>query len=153
MREWWLARTSRERGLIAAAAVMGALFLAMQLAIRPVMNWRNAASQRVEQAESGYQIVAQAAAAVAPENSAAGAATPARNALTDTARQLGVSLNFVNEHPDGSIEFQAGPVEPEKAFQLFSNLERDFAVRVIAADIARSPEAPQQVRLQATLSR
>jgi hypothetical protein len=44
-------------------------------------------------------------------------------------------------------------VEPEKAFQLFSNLERDFAVRVIAADIARSPETPQQVRLQATLSR
>lgn len=153
MRAWWAGLSNREQVLIAVAGALGALLLLTQIVIRPVANWRSDATRRVEQAENGYRLVAQAAAVAAPDSAAAGEATPARNALTETARRMSVNLNFVNEHPDGSIEFQAGPVEPERAFALFSTLERDFGVRVVAADIARAAETPQHVRVQATLSR
>lgn len=152
MKAWWSGLSAREQGLIAVAAALGALLLLTQIVIRPVVGWRSATAQRAEQAESGYRLVAQAA-ALAPTSTKASAEISAANALTETARRMNVNLNFVNEHPDGSIEFQAGPVDAERAFALFAALERGFAVRAIAVDMARSPESPHLVRLQATLSR
>lgn len=153
MKAWWSGLSAREQGLVAIAVALGALLLLTQLVIRPVITWRSATAKRAEQAENGYRLVAQAAAVAAPAGMEASAEILARSALTETARRMSVNLNFVNEHPDGSIEFQAGPVDPERALELFAALERDFAVRAIAVDMARTPEAPQQVRLQATLSR
>jgi hypothetical protein len=144
----------REQALIALAIIVFVMFVLLQAIIGPVGRWRSAANDRAELAANNYRLVAQAAATAAPGGSGgARAATPPRNALIDTARALGVDLTFVNEHADGSIEFQAATAAPEKAFALFAALEQNFGVKIVAADMARSPEAPTTVRLQATVAR
>jgi type II secretory pathway component PulM len=151
MKVWWSGLSSREQVLIAVAAAVIIAFLSLQLVLKPVADWRAAAAGRAADAESGYRLVARAAAATAPSTETDSSQTPLRNAVIDTARALQVGLTFVNARPDGSVEFQAGPVAPERVFSLFAALQRQYGAKVVSADIARSPESIDHVRLQATI--
>ncbi|MEX0645203.1 MAG: type II secretion system protein GspM [Parvularculaceae bacterium] len=151
MRAWWSGRSAREQALIAIAAAIFAVFLLLQAVVKPIADWKEAAAGRAAEAESGYRLVARAASATVPPREADGAEVPLRNAVIDTGRALQVGLTFVNARPDGSVEFQAGPVAPERVFSLFAALQSRYGAKVVSADIARSPESIDQVRLQATI--
>ncbi|MGE0409364.1 MAG: type II secretion system protein GspM [Amphiplicatus sp.] len=153
MRAWWSGLSTREQALIAFAGALAGLFLASQLVVKPLADWRGAAAGRAEAAENAYRLVARAASAAAPVKEGEAATTPPQTALLDAARALQIELTFVNARPDGGVEFQAGPIAPDRAFSLFSTLERRYGISILTADIARSGESPSNVRLQATLSR
>ncbi len=151
MKAWWSGLSAREQALIALAAAIFAASLSLQLVVKPVLDWKASAADRAAEAESGYRLVARAAATTAAPNATDEAQTPLRNAVIDTARAMQVGLTFVNARPDGSVEFQAGPVAAERAFSLFAALQGRYGAKVVSADIARSPESLGQVRLQATI--
>lgn len=154
MNGWWLARSPRERLLLMAGAALIGLLVLSQLVIGPLIDWRDDARARVGAAEREFNIVYDAAAAPV-RSPAAGAQSsiPIRNALNQSAQRFGVPLTFVNAQPDGSVQVQAGPVEPERVFQLFDHLQSQFGIRASTADMARASGEPAMIRLQATLVR
>lgn len=151
MNAWWAARTPRERLILGIGAAIVAIFGLAQLAVAPVFKWRGGAEARAAAAEDRYRLVARSAALATPVNTAS--AEPVRNVLNTTAGALGVELTFVNALADGSVDLQAGPVAPERLFDLLSRLEREHGVKVKSADISRASEDGNLVRVQATLAR
>lgn len=154
MRSWWMGLTARERLVILAGAGVLAALALLQLVFAPVVAWRAGAEKRALAAEENYRLVHRSASLAAPRGSEAAASeAPVRNVLNETAAMLQIELTFVNALPDGSVDVQAGPVAPERIYELFSTLERTYGVEVKAADMARAADDPNAVRIQATLAR
>lgn len=154
MKVWWNGLSSRERILVGAGAAIAAVLLAMQLLFVPLLDWRREAGLREEAAARAYQLVSRAAAfSFSAAGTSADQTTPVRNALTDVAARQQVGLTFVNAQADGSVSLQAGPASPEAVYGMFGELERRYAIKVVSADIARSPDNRALLQLQATLSR
>jgi type II secretory pathway component PulM len=151
MKAWWFSRTARERLVMTIGGGVLAALLLVQAMVAPLLSWRASSTKKAADAEANYRLVAEAAATAAPP--ASGSATPVRNLLNDAARTLNIDLTFVNALPDGSVDVQAGPVAPEKLFELLAKLERESGVKVKSADIARTSEDPNRVRVQATLAK
>lgn len=153
MKAWWAERSAREQALLAAGAAILAVFAAWALLLRPVAGWRESAAERAEQAESGYRLVARAAASAAPQGRDADSETPVRNAVIEVASEFKVELSFVNATPDGAVEIQGSDAAPERVFLMLSALQSRHAIRIASADIARSGDNPATVRFQAMLTR
>lgn len=154
MKTWWNGLSPRERLLVGVGVAVAAALLALQLFIAPLLDWRRDAGLREQAAARAYQLVSRAAAmAPASAGTSADLETPVRNALTEAAARRQVGLTFVNAQTDGSVSLQAGPASPDAVYEMFGDLERRYAIRVVSADIARSPENPGLLRLQATLAR
>jgi len=151
MSAWWSARTPRERLIISAGAMIAALLGVGQFVISPIFRWRDGVETQAAAAEDGYRLVARSAAIATPAKAAS--AEPVRNVLNAAAGALGVELTFVNALPDGSVDLQAGPVAPERLFDLISRLDRDHGVKVRSADISRASENGDLVRVQANVAR
>lgn len=153
MKAWWLKRTPRERILIAAGGALIAALASLQLVLSPLIAWRKSTIRQAETAENDYRLVYRSALLSDPTKPAVADEEPIRNVLADLARQFDISLTFVNALADGSVDIQAGPTPPPQIFRFLSALEKKYGVKVTAADISRSSEDPNKVRLQATLSR
>lgn len=151
--EWWRGRSTREQTLLLALAGLAAAMLLYAAAFSPALAYREQSAQRAQTRETEFRLVANAARLASDGSSAPGAQTPVRNALTDVAAQAGVELIFVNARADGAVEAQIGAAAPEKLFQMIETLERQYAVRVVAADIARVSDGAADVRAQLTLAR
>ncbi len=151
MNDFWAERTERERLLIWAAAAIFACAILYYLIVSPLGRWRSDAAREATRAEATYSIVREAAASAAAGNvpSASGEGqTPVRNALIQTARANGVTLNFVNPRPDGMVEAGVDVVGPDQLFTWLRLLEDRYAVTVVTADIARDGGDPGLVRAQ-----
>jgi general secretion pathway protein M len=151
MKDFWNARTPRERLLLAIAAAAISLFFLLQLVVAPIARWRSAALERAEAAEANYELVALAAGQAITASPTGN--VPVRNLLNDAALAAQVPLTFINARPDGGVEMQAGPASPERVYELFAALERRHGVQIESADIAREPADPALVRVQASLKR
>ncbi|NWG71580.1 MAG: type II secretion system protein M [Parvularculaceae bacterium] len=151
MTPWWSKRSERERLLISAGGAVIAVLGAAQFAVAPLVAWRRGTEARAAAAEERYQLVARSAALATPVQ--ATSAEPVRNVLNATAAALGVELTFVNALADGSVDIQAGPVAPDRLFELLSRLEREHGVKVTSADVSRASEDADLVRVQASLGR
>lgn len=149
MKAWWAARTLRERLIIGAGVAIFIMAAVAEFAVAPVLEWRDGAEARAASAEDRYRLVARSAALATPV--LAKGTEPVRNVLNLVAGALGVELTFVNAMPDGSVDMQAGPVAPERLFELLSRLEREHGVKVKSADISRADG--DLVRIQVTLGR
>lgn len=154
MKAWWEGRSAREQALLAVAGAMFALLAAWGLLLHPITNWTQTAAERADEAESGYRLVARAAANAAPQkNGDVDGATPVRNAVVKIAGDLNIELSFVNATPDGVVEIQGNGALPSRVFTMFSSLQNKNGIRILSADIARNSDNPSTVRFQATLSR
>ena len=151
MNAWWRGRTAREKLILSLGAALVALVVIAQMTLVPLVNWRGAAAERAASAEERYRLVARSAAIATPVKTSN--AEPVRNVLNNVAAAAQLELTFVNALPDGSVDMQAGPVAPDRLFDLFSRLEREYGVKVKSADIARASEDGDKVRVQATLTR
>ena len=154
MTEFWDSRSPREKLLIRIAAVLAAVFLVLQGVLAPIGGWRQAKEAELVRAEGLYEIVAEATAfATTGSSGGAGSSTPVRNAVTTTAAQLGVELVFVNARPDGAVEANAAPSDPQALFDWIGALSREHGVQIIYADLARDPADRRKVRGRLILSR
>lgn len=153
MKAWWEGLSERERLMIAGGGAFVALVILIQFALAPLMAWRSAAAQRADAAEAEFALVHEAAALAPPRNTGVDSGQPIKTVLNAQAGALEVPLTFVNALPDGNVEMQAGPASPKAVFALFSVLESEHGVRIVAADVSRNADAPDTVRVQATLAR
>ncbi|HXI86452.1 MAG TPA: type II secretion system protein GspM, partial [Parvularculaceae bacterium] len=65
MTPWWAALSARERALIIIAGALFALVMLWVAVVGPAASWRASANERALAAESGYRLVARAAAIAA----------------------------------------------------------------------------------------
>lgn len=151
--DWWRGRSTREQTLLLICAALAAIVVGYVAAFAPALAWRSEAAQRAIARETEFRLVSNAARLSASVTSAAGADTPVRNALTEIAAQTGIELVFVNAREDGSVDAQIGSAAPDKLFAMIDTLERQYGVRIVAADIARVSDGAETVRAQLTLSR
>lgn len=151
---FWRNLSERERLLIMAAAGLLALFVALQLVVRPAADWRADQHRALEQAQGLYTLVNEAGARSPGVAQAAGdVQTSIRAALAQTASAAGVNLVYVNVRPDGAVDANLADVDPERLFNWLQSVERDYGARVVSADIVRERAQPGAVRAQLTFDR
>ncbi len=151
--EWWRARSTREQSLLLMCGALAAVMFVYSAVFAPALAWRQDAAERAAARETEFRLVANAARLSSSASDSAGADTPVRNALTQIASQNGIELVFVNARDDGAVDAQIGDAAPDKLFSMIETLERQYGVRVAAADIARVSDGAESVRAQLTFSR
>lgn len=151
--DWWRARSTREQSLLLFFGALAAVMLVYGAAFAPALAWRQEAVERAAARETEFRLVANAARLSSSGTDSAGADTPVRNALTEIAAQSGIELVFVNARDDGAVDAQIGDAAPDKLFGMIEAMERQYGVRVVAADIARVSDGAETVRAQLTFSR
>lgn len=153
MKEKWRSLSERERLLILVASSLAGIFVLVQFVAAPVIAWRTEKSAALARAKENHELVMKASAFGKPANANADRATPVRNAVTATAGEVGVRLNFVNARPDGAVDAAAEAVEPDAFYRWISALEEKYAISVLSADIARDSVARDKIRAQLTFTR
>lgn len=151
MRSFWQARSPRERVLLAVAAALFAAGAIYTLVAAPLGRWRAGAERKAVRAEAVYDLVAEAAAKgadAAARVKSEGSPQPLRSTLVVSARESGVTLNFVNTRADGGVEASVDAVAPAILFAWLQNLESQHAIHVTGADIARESDDAALVRAQ-----
>ncbi len=141
MTGWWNELSSRERTLLTVLGALIAGFAVLQFAWAPLTNWRDSENTRAEQARDGFELVATAAAqgrvniATAPNSQ-----VPLRQALTQSASNMGIDLVRVGAAVNGQIEIQPADISGDALFQWISTLQSDYGVNVAFADISRNDD-------------
>ncbi len=141
MSGWWNDLSSRERTLLTVLGALMILFLGFQFAWAPLNNWRDSEKVRADQARDGYELVKTAAAQGGAETTTApGSQVPLRQALTQSAGNMGIELVRVGAAVNGQIEIQPADISGDVLFQWISMLETDYGVKVAFADISRNDD-------------
>src|SRR5690606_3447696 len=107
--QWWGDRALREQVLIAGLAALMFLFAVYQFVLKPVSDYKAAASVSYETAaaflaaveSSAYEIRAMGG---ADKPSADGDAQTMRANISATARELGLSITRLQPVPDGQLD-------------------------------------------------
>ena len=154
MSNFWRNLSDREQVFVLAGGAVLALFIVVQFVIAPLIDWRSNQLSRVSQAESGFDLVVEAASragAASPGNKDLD--TPVRNAVSQTASSGGVNLVFVNQRPDGSVEASLEDADPNALFDWLVLLDNRYGVKTVTADIAREQGDETLVQARLTFSR
>ncbi len=141
MTGWWNDLSSRERMLLAVLGALMAAFLLLQFTWAPLTDWRESETIRAEQARDGFELVATAA-AQGQGNAAAGPSNQValRQALTQSAANVGIELIRVGAAVNGQIEIQPADISGDALFQWISMLQTEYGVNVAFADISRNDD-------------
>lgn len=151
---FWRNLSDRERLLIMIAAALFAVFVALQGIVRPVADWRADQTRALDEAQNLYALVTEAGARRSGGDPAKSEAqTPIRTALAQSASSAGVNLVYVNVRADGAVEANIAAVNPENLFAWLQAVERNYAARVVSADIAREQDQASMVRAQLTFAK
>lgn len=136
--------------ILLAGGAIAALALVFQAVYAPLASWRKNAKGDLARAEGLYDLVVEAA-AIAPQSDGAPAAIgaaerPLRAVVTSTANDAGVDLIFVNARPDGAVEANAGPTDPERLFNWIGALSAEHGATISFADVSRTQDGDGTVR-------
>ncbi len=154
MSDFWNARSERERLVLMAGGAVAALALAFQAIYAPLSSWRDAARSEFARAEGFYALVLEAAAAApAGDAEAATDTRPLRAIVATAAGDAGVELTFVSARPDGAVEANAGPTDPEAFFEWVAALSAEHGAKISYADISRAQDNDGTVRGRVIFSR
>ena len=155
MTAFWQNLSDRERLLLIVGGVVVSVCLFLLVVVGPVTTWRSNAMLRATTAERNYEMVRQAAAKLPTAASIdnVDSETPVRIVLSRTTNNLGFSLTSINPLPDGNVSASANNVSADQLFAWIGDLQSQFGVSVITADIARDADNPQNVRAQITFGR
>ncbi|MFN3559839.1 MAG: type II secretion system protein GspM [Brevundimonas sp.] len=138
---WWAGRTLRERRLL---LVMWALIAATAVwlcVVRPILDWRSAAAERVAIAEADLAAVRVAAVTLTPK--ASGPARPAEGLeplVRRTAEAAGVTV-VTTMSPSGRLGFQATSVQSGPLFSWLSVLESDHQLAICDLGVVENADA------------
>ncbi|MEL7491306.1 MAG: type II secretion system protein GspM [Pseudomonadota bacterium] len=155
MSAFWRNLSDRERLMVTVGGAIVAVCLFLLLIVNPITSWRSAAADRATAAERNYAMVRQAAAKQPTTDVAADidADTPVRIVLSQTTNQLGFSLTSINPLPDGNVSASANNVSADQLFAWIGDLQSNYGIAIVTADIARDTENPENVRAQITFGR
>lgn len=154
MNNFWQNLSDRERMLVMVGGALALVLIVTQLIIAPINGWRADQRQRLEEAESLYRLVAEAAPrAGAKAASDADLETPLRSAISQSSSAAGVPLVYVNARGDNAVDANAASVDPALLFDWLQLLNRQYGVVVASADISRESGNPRVVRAQLSLER
>lgn len=153
MERFWRDLSDRERLLILIGGGLAVLFVVLQLVLSPVLSWRADQRRDMAAARNLYELVAEAAPLGIAANASAGTgAGPARNVVSQSATQAGVTIVFINARGDRAVDVNISAASPDALFQWLSVLRSEYNIVVDTADIARETGNPQTVRAQLTMS-
>ncbi|MEM1396678.1 MAG: type II secretion system protein GspM [Pseudomonadota bacterium] len=143
--QFWSDRSDREKLFLGGGALILCLAIIVQLIFVPMARWHSTSASSVNDAESLYKLVSTAArfGETATTDQRTGSL---QGAITASAQAAGVSLVFVRERPDGSVETAAGPGDPTSLFRWIDMLTTQSSVSVNYADITRANEDTNLVR-------
>ncbi|WP_425408608.1 type II secretion system protein GspM [Hyphococcus sp.] len=138
MTGWWNDLSSRERLLVACAALLAGALLLSLVIVRPLFGWNSSADSKVRQARDAYEMTAAAAAVSGRASTPAAASnTPLRQAILSTASNAGIELVRIGSASDSRIEIQAAPADSEILFAWLSELESTYGIHVTFADMTK----------------
>ena len=152
MRDFWKDLSERERLLIMIGGGLAVVFVVLQLVIAPAFNWRSDARQRMNSAESLYELVAEAA----PRGGASTTVEdgePVRNVVSQSAAGAGVTIVYINARTDSAADANIASTSPSALYDWLAGLQNQHNIVVDNADIARDSGNPEVVRAQLSLSR
>lgn len=138
---WWAGRTLRERRLLLFMWGLIAVTAVWLCVVRPILDWRNAAAERVAVAETDLAEVRVAAAALTPR--APGPARPAEGLeplVRRTAEAAGVTV-VTTMSPSGRLGFQATRVQSGPLFSWLSVLETDHQLAICDLGVVENTDA------------
>lgn len=155
IRDWYLARSSRERWLIALMLGIAIPLLAYLLVYRPLVSSIEQAQQRHVVAVRNHGLVlariAQLDAAQRPAVTAsAGGTAPLSLRVTEAAAQAGVALSANEPRGASSAVITLAPAPPTAALRWLRQLEGQG---IIVRELAITPQTGGQIVATATLSR
>ena len=138
MNAWWQNLSARERLLVMIAAGLVGLLLLSLAIVRPLLELRTDAENRVKAARDGYELTAAAAAVSAGGAPVAGdSQIPIRQAIIESAAAAGIELVRIGAETGGQLEIQAAPVDGDVFFAWLAKLQADYRASVAFADIVR----------------
>jgi general secretion pathway protein M len=144
----WLARTPRERWLLAAMLALVALVLVWLAILRPLSDMLSAARQRHgEAAQTLAEARSQAAAIAALERERpAPFAGPIDTAVAAAASEAGFQLSGLQAEGPGRVSLAIGAAKPEALFGWVSGLEaQGYIVQSLTA--STSPDRTLSARI------
>ncbi len=157
VKTWWLDLTDRERIIIRAGGVIVAFCLFYLVIWSPAANWRDVSRAEAQSAARSFSVV-QAAAEKNPkitgrDQRRIDLKTPARSAVLNSSSRAGFKLNTINEQSNGDISVSASQAKPDAVLAWISQLQRQYGMSVIKADMAREQSDRDLVRVQLTVGR
>ncbi len=150
MIELWNDRSPRERALLIILAALCVVFILYNLVLTPMDDWRTSAARNATQAENVYDLVFEAASQkiVSPIATKQTEPSAFRTVLITTARDAGITLNYVNARSDDEVEASAENISSSVLFSWLQVLYSDHGIAVASADIARDTAGQNMVRTQ-----
>jgi general secretion pathway protein M len=148
----WLARTSRERWLLAVMLALVALVLVWLLVLRPLSDMLSAARQRHGEAVAALAEARSQAAAIAAleKNRPAAFAGPIDAAVAAAAAQAGFQLSGLQPEGAGRVSLAIGAAKPQALFGWIGGLEaQGYIVQSLTATSNPDRTLSAQVVLRA----
>ena len=139
MLSWWQDLSARERVLlIAGGGVLGVFFIYWGV-FSPLMGWASRADARAQSAEAGYELVIKAA-AIGQSAQQSKQKMPLYSAINRTAAQAQIEILRIGDVVNGEIEVSVGQVSAGQLYAWFGQLQRQFGITLIYADISRTTD-------------
>ena len=148
----WLARTARERWLLAVMLALVALVLVWLLVLRPLSDMLSAARQRHGEAVAALAEARSQAAAIAAleKNRPTAFAGPIDTAVAASASQAGFQLSGLQPEGAGRVSLAIGAAKPQALFGWIAGLEaQGYIVQSLTATSNPDRTLSAQVVLRA----
>lgn len=157
VKTWWADLSDRERIILRIGAVVVVFCLFFLVIWAPMANWRDDARADAQNAARSFSVV-RAAAEKSPKPSESDRLrvdlkTPARSAVLNSSARVGFDLNSINQQSNGDIAVSAVEADPEMVLAWIAQLQRQYGMSVIKADLAREQSNRALVRVQLTVGR
>jgi general secretion pathway protein M len=128
----WNERSPRERLMLTVGAALVGLVLVYYVILLPLLNFRDGARQRYEDAVATYGLVDQAAAR--PADGGTMDASALRSVLTRTAQENGIVVNRINSEGDG-VDLTISGASMRQVYGWLAFLYNEHGVRVTDGQI------------------
>ncbi len=142
MKQFWRERNDREKRLLLGAAVLCLLLALYQFAWVPAKAYRDHAAERLAQAETLYQDIAQGVGQFARLQGQVSAsdARPLQVIASARAADLGLGITRMQPAENGDLSIWFDAADARQLWRWAIALGRDHGVEFVKASMQRTPE-------------